>query len=287
MATRFPRGGLTVSSASGFTAQELILFIQGELRLPRWFRDCLELGSEFRIEAHIALDTDAARARENAALSQEGRINAAQIEALDGAIRVIQSDKWHISTGALREMFPEVFPGPMFMATGIAAADPPVNSGGPVSPAELRGEAVTMPTTAVSTPSGHHLDYHVDPDNGGSAGKGQREKHRGFIWLSERVQARNRRTKKLVTVRRSVLEVAEQFVHELFAHADLINEGRLDDAKHGNHGQETEADRRLATVHSLLPAGPVTIVRREKLKRAAEVPESETPTHSIETPVAP
>lgn len=281
----FPRGGLTVSSASGLSAQELILFIQSELRLPRWFRDCLELGSPFRIEAHIALDSDAARKRENDALKQAGGIDDKQIECLDAAIRAIQSDKWHISTGALRELFPETFPGPMFMATGIAVDDPPVNSGGPVVPAELSaGEAVTMPTLAVSTPGSGQEDYHVDPKRGGSAA-GQREPHRGFIWLSNRVQARNRRTGKLMSVDRSVLEVAEQFVHELACHADLINEGKLHEATHPKHPPLTEADRRLFTINTLLPAGPATEVTRERLKRAAEVPEASTPL--IQAPAAP
>ena len=264
---RFPRGALTVSSASTLTAKLLIVLVQSERRLPKWFRSCLELGSEFRIEAHVALESDVARARENDELRKRKAINDEQIEVLDAAVRAIQSDKWQISTGAVRNILPGLFP-PWRLATGIHPDDPIVTSIGPVDSPELDGVGVTMPPTSISTPKGRS-DYHIDDANARRE-PGRRELGRGLVWLSETLEAKDPRTGVMAREDQTPRDVAEQFVHELACHADLINDGRHEDAVHSDD-RPTEATRREAVVQSLLPPSGRGVGRlREKLGLPSE-----------------
>ena len=261
-----PRGALTVSDESSHSAQLLILLLQTPFELPRWFRDGLELGSEHRIEAHIDLASDAARARENRALLQEGRVTKEQIEVLDAAIRAIQSDKWHVSTGTLRLLGLDGRRLPSEnIVSGIPARDPAVLATGPVIDPSLGGEAVTMPSLSVSTPAGPQ-DYHVDDANA-DATPGHREPGRGFIWVSDELETPHARTRRRVRVARTVREVAQFTVHELACHADLVDHGVS-----SRHGRGTEADRRDTLLDTLFPVGDDTIATNEKLRRAAALP---------------
>ncbi|MEQ9323316.1 MAG: hypothetical protein RIF41_29395 [Polyangiaceae bacterium] len=261
-----PRGALTVSDESSHNAHLLILLLQTPFELPRWFRDALELASAFRIEAHIDLASDAARARENRTLLQEGRITRDQIDVLDAAVRAIQSDKWHASTGTLRLLGLDGHTLPVEnIISGIPATDPAVLAGGPVVDPPLGGEAVTMPPLSVSSPSGPQ-DYHVDDANADAA-PGHREPGRGFIWVSDEIETPHARTGRRTRVARTVREVAQFTVHELACHADLVNQGVF-----SRHGRGTEADRRDAQLDALFPVGDDTTATNEKLRRAAALP---------------